>query len=212
MSSFFSFFTRAPAAAQPAEAGEGEHVVVLQPAADPYLNPSIVETYTLIGTVTVGAASTAPAAFNDFPLADIDMNPGLLNFSVSTILSVSLRISPRPHDVDWYAGIWATTPARVSSSVARDASHIRRRAPNAFFSWRSNITVPQPTEVAVPWPTGRPISQSLHAVMPGLHAPSLQIGLVNRPTGTASALPDGAYSFDVIIVVEVAGRGLFGHL
>jgi hypothetical protein len=187
-----------------------------------FVYPSQIEEYELIGIIVMGTApvaaaagvaavaGSAPDSFMDFPLAAIDFNPPLQSFSVSRIRSVVLRTPAIPHDVNWYAGIWATTPPAVAA--VNTFNVVRRRSPCAAWQWRSTITVPQPSEVAIPWPSRAPIADSLHAVLPGLHAPSLQIGCWNGPAGTASALPAGQYTFEVVVKVEVAGRGLFGHL
>jgi hypothetical protein len=187
-----------------------------------FVYPSQIEEYELIGIIVMGSApvpaaagvaavaGSPPDSFMDFPLASIDFNPPLQSFSVSRIKSIVLRTPAIPHDVNWYAGIWATaTPAAVAMNTF---NNIRRRSPVAAWQWRSTITVPQPSEVAIPWPSRLPIADSLHATLPGLHAPSLQIGCWNGPSGTASALPAGQYTFEVVVKVEVAGRGLFGHL
>jgi len=212
--SYFGFLTSA--APQPVTTTDGDGNVTTTLVAPPtsYVTPDVVETYTLIATVTLGGAASSsgtggsvPAAFSDFPLALLDFNPPLSAFSVSKIKSVSIRVPPLPRDVDWYAAIWATLPTQN-----RTFDHIRRRAPNVFWVWRSNVTVPQPIEHTVPWPSGRPIGDSLHANLAGLHPPSLQIGCNNAVPGASTPLTAGIITMDVIIEVEVAGRGLFGNL
>jgi hypothetical protein len=53
---------------------------------------------------------------------------------------------------------------------------------------------------------------SVHAVMPGLHAPALQIGFHNHPHATATGYPAQALTVYVILDLEVAGYGMLGTL
>lgn len=208
---FFSFLTSAPPAPVTTTDDKGVTTTTMVAAPTAFVSPDVVEEYYLVGQIVLGTAAAVPAAFNDFPLAGISFNPPLSAFSVSKIRGVVLRAPPLPHDCNWYAGIWCALP-QATAAGARDHTAVSMRAPNAVWYWRSNVTVPQPAEVSVPWPSGRPVSDSLHATLPGLHAPSLQIGLCNRPSGSASALPVGQYTFDVIVHIEAAGRGMFGTI
>jgi len=178
-----------------------------------YLNPNVEEEYDVIGIVTLGraaagsVAASLPSSFSQFLLSSIDFNPPLSSFSTSKVISLTIQTSPVPHDVNWYVGIWAQIDA-----TGRTFDAVRRRAPRTAFIWRSNLTVQQAVEHSIPWPVGLPISDSLHAALPGLHAPALHVGFQNQPTGTATPLPAGAYEFVVVVRVRVAGRGLFGTI
>jgi len=209
--SYFGFLTSAPPAPVDTVGQDGVVTTTMVAAPTTFVTPDVVEEYYIAGQITLGAANAVPGAFSNFPLRDIVFNPPLSAFTVSKIKSVSIRAPPLPHDCNWFAGIWCTLPA-MNGTVARTHTAVSLRAPNAMWVWRSNVTVPQVAEVSVPWPSGRPVSDSLHASLPGLHAPCLQIGLQNQPAGTASGLPAGRYVFDVIVHIEAAGRGMFGSL
>jgi hypothetical protein len=193
------------------EDGSSATQIVSPPSA--YLSPNVEEEYDLIGTIVLGraaagtTAATLPSSFSQFTLSSIDFNPPLSAFSTSKIVSVVIQTSPVPHDVNWFVGIWA-----VVDVGGRTFDAVRRRAPRTAFIWRSNLTVQQAVEHAIPWPTGRPIGDSLHAVLPGLHQPALHVGFQNQPAGTATPLPAGGYEFLVVVRARVAGRGLFGTI
>jgi len=205
--SYFGFLTSAPPAPVPSTDTDGVVTVSMVSAPTSYVSPDVVEAYVLSGQVKLGSRNAAPAACTDFPLAGIEFNPPISSFTVSKIKSITLRAPPLPHDCNWFAGIWCTL-----ATTGRTHTAVSLRQPSVAWVWRSNVTVPQPMEISVPWPSGRPVADSLHANLPGLHAPSLQIGLQNQPAGTASGLPAGEYVFDVLVEVEVAGRGMFGTL
>jgi hypothetical protein len=172
-----------------------------------YVTPNVVLPRTFIGVIHLGTDTTAPASFSDFPLADIKFNPPLSSFTISKVIRVTIRAPPSPVDVNWYAGIWAPLPADVRSFDA-----VARRAPNVAWVWRSNVTTQPIIEHVVPWPVGFPVMDSLHAILPGLHRPSLQIGFENQPTGTATPFAKGVIKFMVIVEAEVAGYGMLGTL
>jgi len=184
-----------------------------------YVTPNVTMHRTFIARLPLGRNSRGATAntaaisarhvsnFSSHSLAALDFNPPLSSFTMSKIVSVRLRLTPAPFDVDWYAGIWCDLPAGN-----RNHDAVARRAPNVTWVWRSNVTVMQEIEHVVPWPHGYPVADSVHATMPGLHAPYLQIGFHNNPFGSATALPEGEISAYVILEAEVAGYGMLGTL
>lgn len=209
--SYFGFLTSGAPVATPTTQEDGSVVTQMVVSPTQYVTPDVREEYVLTGSVTLAVSAADSDQFFDFPLANIVFNPPLTAFTVSKIQSVVVRCPTIPHDANWYVGIWATLPALVNG-VARQSRSVAHRAPNKMFVWRSNITVVQTVEHEIPWPVGFAISDSLHATLPGIHPASLQFGLNNQPSGTATGIPAGNYVFDVLVKVHVAGRGLFGTI
>jgi len=215
--SYLGFYTSGSPAPVTATTSDGSVTITVPAGPTPYISPNVSYATTVIGLVTLGRAAgtvggatvtaALPASFTDIPLHTIDFNPPISSFSVSKITRVTIRAPPAPVDVNWYAGIWAPL-----ASTGRTFDAVRRRAPNVAWVWRSNVTVQQAIEHEVPWPLGKPVMDSLHATLPGLHAPSLQIGFENQPFGTATAASAGAFVFTVIVDLEVAGTGMIGTI
>lgn len=215
IASYLGFYTSGAPAPVTTTADDGTLTTTLVASPTNFISPNVAFPVCFIGTVTLGSAATTspaaaaslPASFTDVPLAGIDYNPPIASFTVSKIISVTIRAPPSPVDVNWYAGIWAPLAPR-----GRTYDSIRRRAPNVAWIWRSNVTVQPIVEHVVPWPVGKPVMDSLHAVLPGIHAPSLQFGFENQPHGTSVAAPAGAYTFTVLVEAEVAGYGMLGTI
>jgi len=214
---YLGFYTSGSPVVTTTVDSNGDPQTLVSAAPVMYITPNVTTEFTVIADLTLGTSpstgvtAAAPHSFNSFVLSSLQYNPPINSFTVSKIKQVVVRASPSPHDVDWYAGIWAHQD-RTRGTTTRGHEAVSRRAPNVMWSWRSNLTVQVNTDHVVPWPQGKPICDSLHAVLPGLHPPALQIGFNNRPHATATGYPAQAITISVIVTLEVAGYGMLGSL
>jgi hypothetical protein len=206
VANYLGFYTSGAPAPVTTTADDGTLTTVMVAGPTEYVTPNVVMPRTFIGVITLGDDKSLPKEFTNFDLAGIDFNPPLTSFTISKVVRVTIRAPPCPLDINWYAGIWA--PLESTGSYDR----VARRAPNTAWVWRSNVTTQPIIEHVVPWPLGFPVMDSLHATLPGLHRPALQIGFENKPTGTATAATKGGFKFTIIVDAEVAGYGMLGTL